>query len=333
MNNSETEPAQRGWFKRLIQNPWLLLVLKLVAFVLLIAKVIPTGWLETQWPFLLLVSMALIGLLISNYRLTSRLIAEVEFKESEIRRVTHSLERNARYADIIPMLNIAFQQLHNAIRRDHANKLMYHEYFESCCQSLEKVFSKVTGVDCHVCIKMTSFPNDQIPSPTKAEKRVTNLQVRTYCRSLHLSNKRIQIDHQEVSHLITENTDFEDIFMKKGECFFCNDLAEKDEYKNSSVKLKNHGSYVVFPKGTPLDHKRDNWPLPYRATIVAPIVPIVKETSEERIILGLLCVDSKEPNVFNEELDTHIMTGCADGIYNSFKKLFQPYNPTVKTKP
>lgn len=72
-----------------------------------------------------------------------------------------------------------------------------------------------------------------------------------------------------------------------------------------------------------------DWPLEYRATIVAPIRPIIKETKEDHTILGLLCVDCKVPGVFNQELDSHIMIGCADGIYNSFKKLFSPIKTSI----
>jgi hypothetical protein len=352
MNN---RPQSRRFTIGKILEKWWFKLFEAVAFVLLLTKLLPEKWLEnikeTGWGLIILLGISVLSLLFINYLLTLGYAKEIANREqnfsdtiseivennnkkiSELNKEIVKLEKNARYADVIPMLNIAFQELHNAIRRNHADKRMYHEYFEKCCQSLEKVFSRVTGVDCHVCIKMTSFTNDQIPSHSKVEKRVNNLEMKTYCRSLHLSNARIQIDQSKVSHPITENTDFEDVFMKKGDCFFCNDLTEKDEYKNSSVKPQNHGSYFVFPKGTSREHKINNWPLPYRATIVAPILPTVKETSEERIILGMLCVDSKEPNVFNEDLDKHIMIGCADGLYNSFKKLFVPYNPSVKTKP
>ena len=60
------------------------------------------------------------------------------------------------------------------------------------------------------------------------------------------------------------------------------------------------------------------WPLEYKAVLVAPIRPIIKETKENHLILGFLCVDCIVPGIFNEEYDKHILIGCADGIYNSF---------------
>lgn len=220
------------------------------------------------------------------------------------------------------MLNEAFQELHNALRRDYQDKTKYHEPFIVFCQNLEKVFSHVTGVECHVCIKMTLYPKGQIPNPSKMEKILNNLQVKTYCRSNYSSSIRKQIDQTTLSHLVNENTDFEFVFKDRGICFFCNDLAKIDEYKNSSFKPKSGGSCIYFPSGTSFEDKVSKWPLSYRTTIVAPIRPLIKEVKEEHNILGLLCVDSSSPDVFNEVLDKHIMIGCADGIYNSFKKLF-----------
>jgi hypothetical protein len=336
MNEQKTK--SKSGVRRFLEK-WLVSILEFAGFALLISKIIPGMWLKTGWPLFVLLSIALLGLLIINYRLAINLSKFSDQKENEFSNRLSTLmeenirlEKKSRYAEVIPMLNIAFQELHNAMRRDHLDKKIYHEYFEKCCQGLEKVFTKVTGVECHVCIKATAFPNNQIPSPTRAEKNSGSYQVKTYCRSLQDLSYRVKIDQTSVPHLITENTDFEYIFRKKDDCFFCNDLAKLEEYKNSSIKLKNHGSCIFFPRGTSFSDKIEKWPLPYRATFVAPILPIIKETKDEHIILGLLCVDCVKPDVFNKELDSHIMIGCADGIYNSFKKLFQPHTTSVKSK-
>lgn len=96
MSNSDLEAANKGWFKKLIENSWLRICLELVAFVLLISKVIPGSWLKTEWPFLALITLALAGLLISNYMLTSRLISEVKQKKLEIENITSLLEKKSQ---------------------------------------------------------------------------------------------------------------------------------------------------------------------------------------------------------------------------------------------
>ncbi len=319
--NINNEEVNKGFFKKLIENPWIRICLEIIAFILLVSKLIPANWLKNEWPFLVVIFSALIGLIYTNYKITNRLISEINLKKLEIERITSPLEKKSRYADIIPMLNDAFQELHTALRKDFSDKSKYHEPFVVFCHTLEKVFNHITGVECHVCIKVTLFPKGQIPNSSQMNKILNNLQVKTYCRSSSASSSRKQIDTKSVTHMVNENTDFESVFRGKDSCFFCSDLAQIDDYKNSSFKPLN-GSYSYFPSGTPYETKVQTWPLNYRATIVVPIIPIIKEQKEDYNILGLLCVDSIRPNSFNDSVDKHIMIGCADGIYNSFKKLF-----------
>jgi hypothetical protein len=237
----------------------------------------------------------------------------------------NGLERKSRYADVFPLLNGAFQELHNAIRKNHDDKTKYHEHLVVCCHNLERVFSTITGHECHVSIKMTQFPQDKLPAANnKANKNVPEILLRTYCRSSSASSIRTQIDSQKhITHPVKENTDFEYIYANHDH-YFCNDLTQLDIYKNSSLKDKTGGDYIIYPK-TYINDKA--WPLDYKAVLVAPISPIIKETREDKIILGFLCVDCKIRGVFNEEYDKHILIGCADGIYNSFYNIFN--KPTV----
>ena len=342
-NNQKLTTKSKRYRVGKILETWWFKVLEVVAFIILIPKLLPEKWLanakETGWALIILLGLSILSLLIINYLLTLGYAKEIGRREYDFSEKLTSLikeneilEKKSRYADVIPMLTVVFQTLHSAIRRDHSDKLMYHEAFAVCCENLEKVFSKITGEECHICIKMTVFPSDQIQSYQKYQKNIDTVKVRTYCRSSSSSPVRRQVDDQkQISHLINENTDFEFIYKNRGDSFFCNDLAMLDEYKNSSLKFK-HGSCTYFPKGTPYEQKVKDWPLEYRSAIVAPIVPIIKEAKDEHIILGLLCVDCKVPGVFNDGLDRHIMIGCADGVYNSFKKLFTPNDPSSKQK-
>lgn len=340
MNHDTSTPVKKSFFtKYVIENTWLIFLLEIIAFILLIFKLIPPRWLSQEWPFLILVLVGLVGLIISNYILTNKLISEI--KQDKIRadkvQLEHLekvaiLEKKGRYSDIIPNLNAAFQELHNALRRDSKEKVEYHEPFVLFCVALEKVFTHLTGESCHVCIKMASFPKDQIPNSNKMGKLINNLKVRTYCRSSSSSSLRKQIDQTPYTHLISENTDFESVFKDTDICFFCHDLATLNTYKNSSFKNQSGGSIHYFPAGTPFEQKDKNWPLGYRTTIVSPIRPLVEQNKDEHVILGFLCVDCNTPNVFNEETDKHIMIGCADGLYNSFQKLFTPSQPPNQAK-
>lgn len=325
------EIKNKSWFrKNVIENHWIIAIAEYVGFLLLISHILPPEWLHTQWPFLVIVTIALLGLLISNFILNRKIIDETKYNYENVNEIKlnfdnerNELNRKAKYADVLPMLNVAFQELHNAVRRDYQDKTKYHEPFVVFCQNLEKVFTHLTGVECHVCIKMSIYPNGTLPTPNKMKSIIHDLQVKTYCRSSSSSSSRKQIDQKTVKHFIKENTDFEHIFKDNDPCYYCDDLATIDEYKNSSFKALNGGA-VYFPKGTSFEEKSTKWPLDYRTTIIAPIRPLIIEENDEHLIIGLLCVDCKAPNVFCEEIDKHIIIGSADGIYNSFKKLFLP---------
>lgn len=241
MDSPETSKSRRYKVGKILQH-WGFKVLEVIAFILLFSKLIPEPWLETAkatgWALFILLGFSVLTLLVINFLLTfgyAREVArrDIEFSEkiegvqkdlnqknADILKENRLLEKKARYADIIPMLTVAFQNLHNAVRKDHDDKTKYHESFTICCESLEKAFTKITGYDCHVCIKMTVFPSNQIPSYRKLEKDTDNIKVRTYCRSSSYSSTRSQIDQRDITHLIIENTDFESIFKNKGGLLF-----------------------------------------------------------------------------------------------------------------
>jgi hypothetical protein len=322
-------------------NKWIKLPLEIVGFYLLISHSVPERLVTSGWLLFGLVVVALIGLLITNFWLmfkSFKIKQETETifleridginkkhgeEETLLKDSILNLEKRARYAEVFPMLNGAFQVLHSAVRNSYDDKTKYHEHFMSCCYSLEKAYIKITGHECHVSIKIIQFSNSQIPSASKISKNISNVLLRTYCRSSYSASTRNQIDfHKQITHPIKENTDFEEIHNKHADYFFCNDLTQLDIYNNSSLKLKQNGDFTIYPKAMTQEQKEKAWPLDYKATIVAPIRPIVKENKEDRIILGFLCIDSMVPGVFNEAFDKHILIGCADGIYNSFYKIF-----------
>ena len=184
-------------------------------FLALSVTAYPENWIASGWFLFSLILVTLFGLFLTNFLLmlrASRIEEQTKKKYTDqinesdslhnletnnLKSQISELEKKARYAEIFPMLNVAFQELHSAVRKNHVDKAKYHEHLVVCCHNLEKAFSTITNADCHVSIKMTQFPHSQIPPPNKANKNIPNILLRTYCRSSSSSSIRGQIGLQE----------------------------------------------------------------------------------------------------------------------------------------
>jgi endonuclease V-like protein UPF0215 family len=70
-------------------------------------------------------------------------------------------------------------------------------------------------------------------------------------------------------------------------------------------------------------YRQLNWPLHYKCIIVVPLLPLVKEEQTIDGLRGFLCLDSPKINAFNKKVDTVILQGIADGLYNKIDILFK----------
>jgi hypothetical protein len=135
----------------------------------------------------------------------------------------------------------------------------------------------------------------------------------------------------KTKHWLNENSDFEFIYSNFDNdnidttFYFRTKLPIKRDYKNSRLCKQTWPPKI---KLSLLNNviRRKYWPLPYRSTIVVPIVPLVANKQNQKAIRGFLCIDSPENIAFNKDVDVEILKGISDGLYNKIDKLHEIIN-------
>lgn len=180
-------------------------------------------------------------------------------------------------------------------------------------------FSMLTGTSCRATIKAIYTQEGQLYVNTIARDNKS----RDLCFD---SDKKRYNNHEDP---IDDNDDFLLIHKKYGpssKCFFCNDLTIKRNYKNSSFKIYGNPpeNILSFRRFLPFLSKEEDWPLPYKSTIVWPIQQ--RDSSSLRIdgqmCIAFLAIDSESRGVFKKKWDFHIGAEIADALYYPLTLLF-----------
>jgi hypothetical protein len=181
--------------------------------------------------------------------------------------------------------------------------------FEEFCGHIASALRAITGKEVSVCIKL--LVNKE------------NGSLKTFVRDGASVDRNYNEDN--LSHTIDENTSFAHIIKqigrgkgtgKDGRYFFSNNLPQYKGYINSSFSFYNQETYKDELSKR---QRKKMWKMPYKSTIVTGIYPNQKQYFRDQYIIGFLCIDSDFIEVFNESIDTAILTGISDGIYNSLK--------------
>jgi len=192
------------------------------------------------------------------------------------------------------------QEIHYDIIK---NQEKYKEYsldksileLSNVFDQISAMFSEVRRTDVSVCLKYTNQRNGIY-------------YVKTLCRDSKSRNKRKHFDGEEKLDDINANTDFKTIFEKiadgkdwKDVYFIANYLPQKHQYTNT------HLDSSMLPDGMlSLWSRNKKWPLPYKSTIVAPIL-----SDDTKDVYGYLCVDSAVNKGFNANHDVKIVQDIA----------------------
>jgi len=243
-------------------------------------------------------------------------------------------ERQSNYARAFIYLSTINTKIHNLFSYnksvdDEVSQKEKLLVLQEVCDQLAEAFSIITNQSCSVCLKVLSKKTDK-------DKDIERPKVYTLRRDTK-NPKRDYPSEKNIEHLINRNTDFKDIFHKLGapdDCFFENELPFKKPYWNTSFASYSNNKYSY--KGLPEEilkksQRLKSWVLPYKSTIVVPIWKPSKEQEGNINIsmLGYLCVDCNEMNVFDKEFDENIMKDIASCIYDLLKDYI---NHVIKTK-
>ena len=226
-----------------------------------------------------------------------------------------TLNKQAKLVEALPSISKGFSKLHELRRKaKKINDLSLEDKNRDItffCSQMAEGFSTLTGVQCAICIK-GYFGND------KDKEKHT---IRTLFRDSS-NDRHIAIDKQLVP--INENTSFLHIVKtlgKKDCCFFENNLPKLDVYTNSSFPIYTNDTLSFRGYGSEFSHKQreESWGLPYKSTIKVPIKINYTDNKLNSPILGFLCLDAPETNVFDKNSHVELLNVMASRLYNTLE--------------
>ena len=216
--------------------------------------------------------------------------------------------KKVRYADIFADLNMGFSQLHEVDRLKSQDVEVIIRNLSNLCDSLAIAFTKIYDVRVGVCIKYL-------------ENKETRPLVQTLVRdSYSKTNQRKTGTSDKTQHWLDGNSDFEFIYSK-----FDDDSVDTSFYHEAKLPVcKDYKNTRLSSSWLPKRKyfiwencvRRRYWPLPYKSTLVVPIVPLLANEQSQDRIRGFLCIDSPTENCFCEKIDIDILKGVSDGLYN-----------------
>lgn len=219
--------------------------------------------------------------------------------------------KKTRYAYCFEDFNRAFSYIHSIERLSEITRQELYNRFFFALSAISNAFSTINGHHCGVCLKILVEKNGKP-------------KVYTFCRDEKSTRKRIVGTRDKTDHWLAGNSDFNFIYeelnsLNYRKCFyFSNFLPWKNKYTNT--RLMNWP-----PNGSRLKVfflRNFRWPLPYRSTIVVPLIPLALSDQSQESLRGFLCIDSPKNIAFYKQFDVEIFMGLADGFYNKIDKLY-----------
>lgn len=179
------------------------------------------------------------------------------------------------------------------------------------------IFSMLTGTNCRATIKAIYRKEDKLYVYTLARDET----------SRNVNWKKDQERFEKDADPIDKNEDFQILYKDYGpnnRCFFCNDLTIRRNYETSSfdaVQQRPAMDITITSRIRAIFSWKDDWPLPYRSTIVWPTQqspnPEIQINKPECI--GFLAIDSESRNVFKERWDFYIGAEVADALFHALR--------------
>lgn len=223
--------------------------------------------------------------------------------------------KKTKYADAYAAINIGFSHLHRLRRVENLTIDQILPELEVLCNEVSNAFCKIYGNKIGVCIKFIVDDGGRPRCKTLVRDSNSNAQ------------SRKSGSQDTTKHWIDANSDFEFIYNNFDDdnvdtSFYLEQhLPNCHDYKNTRIKTGWKPPKMFF---FPQKYARKwNWPLPYKSTLIVPIVPLIANDQSQEAIRGFLCADSPNEGVFNKYYDVDIMKGVADGIYNQIDLIHQ----------
>lgn len=190
--------------------------------------------------------------------------------------------------------------------------------FSEICQHISAGFRRFHKSHISVCL--------QYVNSTEGDEE--NLYVKALSRDLETCRKRKkQTTIYTNKDYINDNSDFRHIFNKietsppEDLFYFNNHLPLSFLYKNSHIHENWKKKYNNLIVG--IYWRLFRWKLPYRSTIVVPVLP--EDKQGKGLISGFLCVDSTHFFAFSKKFDLVILKEIAATLHPALHSFNQRY--------
>jgi YHS domain-containing protein len=187
-------------------------------------------------------------------------------------------------------LNKFFRVFGGLLKNLHKDEVGRYYLFVEAMDAIADYQLLITKHQCASCIKI--FVSDREPNGQRS--------VKTFCRDTKSKMTRGRHDGREVFR-VDNNTAFSTILREGNPYFFSNNLLAEVQYRN----------------------EREGFQRFYRSTVIVPILGFLPpdvsdsmhDTQDVGAILGFLCVDSQETNVFDEKATVEFLTSMANILF------------------
>lgn len=251
-------------------------------------------------------------------------------KDNEIMELKNQislLELRSKYADAYKIINEGFYPIHafrrmtlsmeesfwNNIDEKESERIIncIKNNLTKVCDNLSIVFSKIYNNQIGACIKLIVSDNGRPRTITLVRDGYSSGQANRPSAKTD--------DERNIMHWLHSNSDFSFIYGQIMQNEYQYSTRNYFLSRNLIVDtLEKHYTNSRLPNNW---NKNTDWPLPYKSTLVVPIIPLSEDKGKKPEIKGFICIDSANENCFNDDLDLDILRGMADGIYNQVKIL------------
>lgn len=196
------------------------------------------------------------------------------------------------------LVNTVARSAHNTSRRivEHEGRISetaLATMSRDACGDIAKAFTNYIGEQARLCVKQVVEGGPPGRSPG----------VKAICRSNGLTQ-----DDVTRWHPVADNSDFDELFTKRAEYWFCSDVTKLAGYKNSSVGDR-----------------------PYKSVVVWPILARTGQSEVESLSAGydvaaFLCLDAASADAFDEENVVALGWPVAEAIGKAFEAHYFSFN-------
>lgn len=234
--------------------------------------------------------------------------------------IVYSVQSNSRQKYLNALTEV--QNLHYEIIKDQEGFKNFNldksvSKLSEYCNRISKILTDLKGDRISMCIKYTNAIGEDY----------NEMYVKTLCRDFESKKNREKVDADGNIDKISENSDFEDLFVKllnkkdwQSVFFFANHLPQKHQYNNSHLDKSE-----VPDEWNSWFSRNKKWPLQYKSTIVVPII-----SGNNKNIYGYLCADSAKNRGFNKDYDVRLVQDLALDLSQTIKIVSDNHLTSVK---